>query len=667
MSTWIEVIASYFPAEMENFWIASDPNGLLLDLELANYLDRRGIGIISFDDSIVFRAEYEKRYRRAWSNENECHQVKLILRTSENDTSHLPWDYIQKAKAVRISLSTVFPNFNANVVQSIDSIYFNELISIHNRYSSQPLGDRETKELIINRLFNFSLDVVDTSDGFWSEVIDLHRREMGMPAFLAKYISEIVSVHLPRHLSAVKLLTSDDYMVDVVKAAWIRYLREECGVVVDGLVMAEIGHLDSARLPLQCLNVRRKIESLFVDEIIAPVGVDGTGSDFPDWARFGINDKSTFPENIVLSAMESVSHNIPVENSKHDDWTKFGFQFGEALSRYYMLENANNEALRIKCGDLQTIVNESLYRWLSTNLVSLVRQSYLSKPVMIHHIPHHISAQRRKDGKKVALVVMDGMSIDQWVIIRDRLFLERPDIHFSEFGCFAWHPTVTSVCRQSIFSGKVPKEFSDSIFNNKMERNLWVQFWQEEEKLSPNQVMLFTGIKYQDRIRELEEKISDPQIVVSGVVVNMIDDIVHGEQLRKRGVAKHVSQWYDDSGVMTSLLDALDCHGYQIYITSDHGNVDATGIGRPQRSNLHDIKGQRVRVCSSEKLAAETASTIEANLFSRTGLPSEFFPLYARGREAFVTRGAQVVAHGGISMEELIVPFIKVTMNGEGQ
>ena len=667
MSTWIEVIASYFPTEMENFWIASDPDGLLLNLELASYLGQRGTDIVSFDDSVAFRAEYEKKYRRAWSNENECQQTKLILRTSEHDTSHLPWDYIQEAKTVRISLSTVFPNFNANVVQFIDSTYFNELIVIHNRYSSQPLGDRETKELIIGRLFNFSLDVVDTADGFWSEVIDLLHREMEIPEFLAKYISEIVSAHLPHHLSAVKLLSSNDYMVDVIKAAWLRYLREEGSVVVDGSLMAEIGHLNSARLPLQCLNVRRKIESLFVDGIVTPVSVDSTGSDFPDWARFGIDDKSISPENIVLSAMEGAFHNIPSENSKHDDWTKFGFQFGEILSRYYMLENANREALESKCDELQITVNESLYRWLSTNLASLVRQSYVSRPVMIHHIPHHISAQRRKDGKKVALVVMDGMSIDQWVIIRDRLILERPDIHFYEFGCFAWHPTVTSVCRQSIFSGKVPKEFSDSILNNKMEKNLWVQFWQEEEGLSPNQVMLFTGIKYHDRIRELEEKISDPQIVVSGVVVNMIDDIVHGEQLRKRGVAKHVSQWYDDSGVMTSLLDALDCHGYQIYITSDHGNVDATGIGRPQRSNLHDIKGQRVRVCGSEKLAAEAASIIEANLFSRTGLPSDFFPLYAHGREAFVTRGAQVVAHGGISMEELIVPFIKVTMNGEGQ
>lgn len=35
-------------------------------------------------------------------------------------------------------------------------------------------------------------------------------------------------------------------------------------------------------------------------------------------------------------------------------------------------------------------------------------------------------------------------------------------------------------------------------------------------------------------------------------------------------------------------------------------------------------------------------------------------PLFAGGRTAFVTDGEQVVVHGGISVEELIVPFVKV-------
>jgi len=46
------------------------------------------------------------------------------------------------------------------------------------------------------------------------------------------------------------------------------------------------------------------------------------------------------------------------------------------------------------------------------------------------------------------------------------------------------------------------------------------------------------------------------------------------------------------------------------------------------------------------------------------GLPADYLPLFAGPRSAFVTEGEQLVVHGGISVEELIVPFVKVTQPG---
>ena len=43
------------------------------------------------------------------------------------------------------------------------------------------------------------------------------------------------------------------------------------------------------------------------------------------------------------------------------------------------------------------------------------------------------------------------------------------------------------------------------------------------------------------------------------------------------------------------------------------------------------------------------------------GLPANFMPLFAGGRAAFVPQGEQVVVHGGVSIEELIVPFVKIS------
>jgi hypothetical protein len=46
------------------------------------------------------------------------------------------------------------------------------------------------------------------------------------------------------------------------------------------------------------------------------------------------------------------------------------------------------------------------------------------------------------------------------------------------------------------------------------------------------------------------------------------------------------------------------------------------------------------------------------------GLPEKYFPLLAPPRRAFVREGERIVSHGGISVEELIVPFIRIDMPG---
>jgi hypothetical protein len=75
-----------------------------------------------------------------------------------------------------------------------------------------------------------------------------------------------------------------------------------------------------------------------------------------------------------------------------------------------------------------------------------------------------------------------------------------------------------------------------------------------------------------------------------------------------------------------------------------------------------DLRGERVRTYRNETTLAETAKanpdTVHIDV---PGLPTDFLPLFAQGRGAFVPEGDQVVVHGGMSLEELIVPFVKVS------
>ena len=106
-------------------------------------------------------------------------------------------------------------------------------------------------------------------------------------------------------------------------------------------------------------------------------------------------------------------------------------------------------------------------------------------------------------------------------------------------------------------------------------------------------------------------------------------------------------------------------HGYHIYLTADHGKVDADGIGRLSQGVVSEMKGERVRAYRSEDLAASVPPDIDAFQFSGPGLPSDFLPVYGNKRGAFVPRGSKIVAHGGMALEELIVPFVKIRMKKE--
>jgi len=100
-------------------------------------------------------------------------------------------------------------------------------------------------------------------------------------------------------------------------------------------------------------------------------------------------------------------------------------------------------------------------------------------------------------------------------------------------------------------------------------------------------------------------------------------------------------------------------------LTADHGNVDAIGSGRINQGVAAELRGERVRTYRSQPLVEQSAQAYPSAVhMPLPGLPADYLPLFAGPRSAFVTEGEQLVVHGGISVEELIVPFVKVTQPG---
>lgn len=262
--------------------------------------------------------------------------------------------------------------------------------------------------------------------------------------------------------------------------------------------------------------------------------------------------------------------------------------------------------------------------------------------------------------KKIALLVFDGLAVDQWVQIREALAKRAPRYGFDESACFAWLPTLTSVSRQAIFSGLKPWEFADTIESTAPEPSQWTRFWQDQG-LRANEALYRKGIKRNDQLAELDGALSSSVLKVVGIVVDTVDEIVHGEPLGKRGVAALIENWCE-SGFVERLLDQLADKGFHVYLTADHGNVEAVGQGRPKQSVATEMRGERVRTYRSKVLAAESAtSNPNSYRLDIAGLPANFLSLFAGGRTAFVPQGEQAVVHDGISIEELMVPFVKVS------
>lgn len=249
---------------------------------------------------------------------------------------------------------------------------------------------------------------------------------------------------------------------------------------------------------------------------------------------------------------------------------------------------------------------------------------------------------------------------------REHLIATQQPFAFDENTAFAWLPTVTSVSRQALFSGLRPREFDDSIDHTNKEETLWKAFWQNEGGIASGEVMYQRALHQVEQLDTLEADIASRKPKVLGLVIDEVDERLHKER-SKEDVALWIGRWLG-SGFVERLFAFLLSEGFSIYVTADHGNVDAVGIGRPNQGVIAETRGERVRVYRSDPLRAESAVAYPGTAaLDIAGLPANFKPLFAGGRTAFVPNGDQVVVHGGVSVEELVVPFVRVSdVNGAG-
>ena len=661
MSEWLDRILKEFPEDVARLWVAADPDDVLLDEHVLAKLRERGFELMPFEDSVAFRTEYEERYRSAWDSGEAGPAKALVLHLRGSNTGELPWDYLSQARRVSLSLANVFPKLSYPVIRQIGAEHLEALFAAQGRHATQVLGESATKEFILTHIFRISPHLISRSEDLWRELLRLHYRGSGLPVALADHVAHVLADQTVfKGLPVAELFSSKGVFLRLVQDAWYRYLSR---LGIHGTRVGEetpADHTVKADVPFEHPDVRAIIDSMFLDGLLHPLAIQIPPTNIPEWARVGIVQDPLALRNLVADGIKGILQALPTLESSYRDWASLSRRLSEVIARFHALDTVRAEGLKVAIAELQAATDERLREWIAKHYADLPSLPVAKGPVMVHHVPRYLSMRRNAGESKVALLVFDGLALDQWVLIRETLARRAPKFGFDEGACFAWLPTLTSVSRQALFSGLKPREFADTIETTSPEPTQWSRFWQDQG-LRANEVYYRKGIKRNDQLAELEAALSGPSIKVAGIVVDTVDEIVHGAVLGKRGIASQIEGWCE-TGFVDRLFTLLIDKGFHVYLTADHGNVEAVGQGRPNQGVAPELRGERVRTYRSETLVAESAAA-NPNTFRLdiAGLPANFMALFAGGRTAFLPQGEPAVVHGGISVEELMVPFVKIS------
>ena len=288
------------------------------------------------------------------------------------------------------------------------------------------------------------------------------------------------------------------------------------------------------------------------------------------------------------------------------------------------------------------------------------------------------------EGEKVFLIVIDNFRYDQWRMIAQEigdLFESQEELYMSIL------PTATQYARNAIFSGLMPVQIA------KMFPELWVDEDEEEGKNLNEGPLIGTQIERfrrhdtfsyhkvntsQDAERLLAQLPSLRQNDLNVLVFNFIDMLSHARTESKmvRELANNESayrsitlSWFRHSA-MAEVLKQLSQTDCKVLITTDHGSIR---VSRPSKiigdrntnTNLRYKLGKNLNYNPKEvfvikephKAQLPTPNLSTSYVFA-TG---DAFFAYPNNYNYYVSYYRDTFQHGGISMEEMLVPLVTLT------
>lgn len=305
-------------------------------------------------------------------------------------------------------------------------------------------------------------------------------------------------------------------------------------------------------------------------------------------------------------------------------------------------EKAQLDVLAVKYQiSLNTIEIDELFKnYVLTQYGKLSTCLDSTGPVLVSRVMEYM----KENSQRFVIIVMDGMAEFDWNVLRKSF----NNLVYHKTSAFAMIPTVTSVSRQCLLSNKFPVELLEPWKQSK-EKNEFVAC-AKEMGFNENQISYQRG--YNSEFASF--------VRCGAVIINDIDDIVHGQKLGRAGMYHEIKILAEQAKLATMVKKFLAA-GFDVYISADHGNTTRKGMGKLLTSGVETETKSRCLLVLKEFADKDSIKENKHLLeFPKYYLPKTYDYLICDVGESFDAKDEEVMSHGGISLDECIVPFVQI-------
>ena len=467
---------------------------------------------------------------------------------------------------------------------------------------------------------SYDVFLVENNDGFlYREDIQNALHVMGIDVVNGSRINQRIQFELKDEGATLVLLCKDSsgYLEDIEKKAKVQEFSLNSyfnGYHIPSIVNVEIEILDKLFAEKQFVKLNRA-ETLHAVEKIKSKGLAA---------------KTKPPFNLSLFN-ETIDKQLNVEVV---NWAVVCRTISKGL-----VETINTPQFDSFIEKVNK-VNILFQDYIHHSYPQIKNSSAVKRPKIVSKILDHLSFNYLNE--KVALIVIDGLAYWQYELLNKVLPVNKTESVIS-----SWLPSITQLSRQAIFRVTAPK--NDYRQGPVSENKLWEEYW-KSKNISSHKIRYCHNKVNLENLRDITK---------FAIVLTELDERMHNSTDYK-DLLWFTHRWIEESGIV-SMVEKLQKEGFTIFLTTDHGNIQARGWrglkGREKLgTNKSGSRSQRHIEYTDQWLTDEF---MDNNPELKDSITQQDGAIYFNSDLSFSTAD-RMVTHGGAHILEVLIPFIEI-------